>query len=67
MDSQNFNVTLTVDRSAKEVFNAITNVRGWWSEEIEGNSAKVNDEFSYQYRDVHKCKVKLVEVIPDKR
>lgn len=50
-----------------EVFNAITNVRGWWSEEIEGSTEKVNDEFTYQYNDVHRCKMRLAEVVPGKK
>jgi hypothetical protein len=67
MESRNFTATLLVDKSPTEVFNAITNVRGWWSEEIEGSTEKLNDEFIYQYMDVHKCKMKLVEVVPDKK
>ncbi|MEP6737612.1 MAG: SRPBCC domain-containing protein [Chryseolinea sp.] len=67
MNKQNFTAMLLVDQSPKEVFNAVTNVRGWWSEEIEGETGKLNDEFSYQYRDIHSCKVKLTEVIPDEK
>lgn len=67
MNNQNFNATLLVDQSANEVFKAITNVRGWWSEEIEGETEKINDEFNYHYRDVHSCDVKLTEVIADQK
>ena len=67
MENKNFTTELTVDQSAKEVFNAINNVRGWWSEEIEGSTEKLNDEFTYHYQDVHRCKMKLVEVIADKK
>ncbi|MEO7769140.1 MAG: SRPBCC domain-containing protein, partial [Ferruginibacter sp.] len=46
---------------------AINNVRGWWSEEIDGGTGKLNDEFTYHYKDVHNCKMKLTEVVPGKK
>jgi hypothetical protein len=67
MENQHFTTTILVDQSPKEVFKAINNVRGWWSEEIEGSTEKLNDEFTYHYQDVHNCKMKLVEVVPDKK
>lgn len=67
MDTADFTAMLLVDQTPKEVFDAITNVRGWWSEEIEGNTSKLNDEFKYHYKDVHISKMKLIEVIPEKK
>ena len=67
MYNQNFTTTILVDNSPTEVFNAINNVRGWWSEEIEGSTNKLNDEWNYHYQDVHRCKMKVVEFIPDKK
>ena len=67
MSTQDFTTTLLVDQSPKEVFDAINNVRGWWSEEIEGSTEKLNDEFTYHYQDVHRCKMRLIEVVPDKK
>ena len=67
MNSQDFTTSVLVDKSPREAFNAINNVRGWWSEEIKGDSSKLNDEFSYNYEDLHRCKMKLIEVIPDKK
>lgn len=62
-----FTTTLLVDRPAEEVFNAINNVRGWWSEEIEGSTDQLNDEFSYHYKDIHSARMKLIEVIPNEK
>jgi hypothetical protein len=36
MDDKSLTITFTVDRTADEAFAAITNVRGWWSGEIDG-------------------------------
>jgi hypothetical protein len=67
MSNQNYTATISVDQSPKEAFEAIRNVRGWWSEEIEGSTAKVGDEFRYHYQTVHTCTMKLVELVPGNR
>ena len=67
MNDQNFTTTLTVEQTPQEAFAAIKNVRGWWTEEIEGSSDKIGDEFTYHYKDIHRCKMKLTEVIPGKK
>jgi hypothetical protein len=56
-----------VDQSPKEVFDAINNVRGWWSEEIEGITDKSGEEWKYRYKDVHNCKIKVTGLIPGKK
>jgi len=67
MSTTGFTTTLLVDQTREEAFNAINNVRGWWSEEIEGGTNQLNDEFMYHYEDVHFCQMKLIEVIPNKK
>lgn len=67
MENQNYSTRFLVDQTPEEVFNAVINVRGWWSEQIEGDTNKLNDEFNYHYKDAHRCKMKLIEVIPNKK
>src|ERR1044072_7900010 len=67
MTSNNFTTTIVVDQTPQEVFDAINNVRGWWSEEIEGDTAKLNAEFNYHYQDVHRSKMKIIESVPGKK
>eukprot|EP01133_Synstelium_polycarpum_P016564 gene16564-19682_t len=66
-DEDSFTTSFTVNQSPQEVFNAINNVRGWWSEEIEGSTNELHSEFFYHYKDVHLCKLQIVELIPDKK
>jgi hypothetical protein len=67
MTTPDFTTTILVDQTPKQVFDAINNVRGWWSEEIEGSTNKLNDEFKYHYEDVHRCKMKITELVPGKK
>ncbi|HEY4874700.1 MAG TPA: SRPBCC domain-containing protein, partial [Puia sp.] len=67
MKNQDFTTTISVEQTPAEVFNAINNVRGWWSEEIEGSTDKLNEEWDYHYEDVHRSKMKIIEFIPNKK
>jgi hypothetical protein len=67
MNNQDFNAAISVEKTPEEAFDAINNVRGWWSENIEGGTEKLGDEFTYRYKDVHFCKIKIAELIPGKK
>lgn len=67
MQHNDFTTTIRVTETPEQVFNAVNDVRGWWSEEIQGPTANLDDEFLYHYKDVHICKLKLIEVVPGKR
>ncbi|HEU5160184.1 MAG TPA: SRPBCC domain-containing protein [Streptosporangiaceae bacterium] len=67
MSDQSFTTAFSVDQTPQEAFDAITNVRGWWSEAIEGGTEKPDDEFTYRYQDVHHCKIRVVDAVPARR
>lgn len=67
MENKDYTATIVVDQKAEVVFKAIQNFRGWWSEEIEGKTYQLNETFFYHYKDVHLCKVKLIEVVPNEK
>lgn len=66
MGNQSFTTSILVDQTPQEVFNAINTIRGWWSEEIEGRTDKLG-EFKYHYQDIHRCTIKITELVQGKR
>ncbi len=66
MYTPDFTTTLWLNHTQQEAFNAINNVRGWWSENIDGETDKLNAQFLYHYKDIHICKMKIVELVPGK-
>jgi hypothetical protein len=62
-----YSTTFTVDRTPQEAFDAITDVRGWWSEEVEGVTDRVGGEFDHHYKDVHRCRIRVTELVPGRK
>ena len=67
MKNQDYTVSITVNATAREAFNGINRVSEWWTENLEGSSQKLNDEFTVRFGDVHVSTQKLIEVIPNKK
>jgi len=64
---KDFTTSILVDKSPKEVYSAINNPRAWWSIEIDGNTDRIDDVFDYHFENIHKCKVKVLELVPNKK
>lgn len=67
MTEQSFTMTLVVDHPPEEVFAAVTNVRGWWSRDVTGSGDREGAEFDYHYEDLHRTRIRVVEVVPNRR
>ncbi len=67
MNTQDYRTSIKVSASAHEAFECIINVTTWWTENLEGNTHNLNDEFTVQFGDVHYSKQKIEEIIPGKK
>ncbi len=67
MAAKDYTTSFTVDRPPEEVFDAINDVRGWWSGDITGSTDKLGAEFNYRYKDVHDTTQRITEFVPGKK
>jgi len=67
MTTQDFTTTLLVDATPDQVFDAINDVRGWWSEDVEGATDKLGAEFQFHYQDLHRSTHKITELVRGKK
>jgi uncharacterized protein YndB with AHSA1/START domain len=67
MSSQDFSTSIRVDRSPQEVFEAIGDVRGWWSAGVRGGTRELGDVFVFEVDGLHRSTMRLTEVVPGER
>src|SRR4030095_15766954 len=67
MKKQDYHISITVDATSNEAFESINSVSKWWTENLEGSSNQLNDEFTVRFGDINYSKQKLVEIVPNKK
>lgn len=67
MNTKGYTTSFTVDQSPEAVFDAVNNVRAWWSGEITGRTDALGAEFEYRYKDLHDSTQRITEWVPGKR
>ena len=67
MTGKDYTTTFVVGQSPAQVFDAIVNVRGWWSEDIQGPTDRAGATFRYRFQNLHRCEVRVDELIRGKK
>ena len=60
-------LTFSVEQTPEQAFAAITDVRAWWSGEIEGDTGTPGAEFSYAVPGIHYSRFRITELVPSRR
>ncbi len=67
MSNDDYTINLKVETPIEKVFSNINSVSKWWTEVLDGNSNKLNDEFTVYFGIVHVTTQKLIEFLPNKK
>ena len=67
MKVKDYTATILVNATAQEVFKGINSVSKWWTDDLDGSSQKLNDEFTVRFGDIHVSTQKVIELIPGKK
>jgi hypothetical protein len=65
--SENLTWTFQVDESPERAYEAINDVRGWWSGQITGPTDELGGEFSYWVPGIHYTKFRVTELVPGRK
>jgi hypothetical protein len=67
MTNQDYQGSFTANIPPREALEKISRVSEWWSNNFEGKSQKLNDVFTVQFKSGDMYKVKVSEIIPNKK
>lgn len=67
MKDRSFTTSFIVAATPEAVFAAVDDVPGWWSREIEGDTATQGGVFWYHFKDFHRCTIEITRQVPARR
>ncbi|HTO32022.1 MAG TPA: SRPBCC domain-containing protein [Pararhizobium sp.] len=67
MTDRNFTTAFTIEQTPEAAFAAITDVRGWWSQDIDGPTDQAGKAFKYRFHDIHRCEIQVTELVPGRK
>jgi len=67
MKKSNVEISIQVNQTPQEVFDAINHVEGWWSGEVVGDSKKLAGEFTYRVPGIHFSKQLVTTLVPSRK
>jgi hypothetical protein len=71
MTEHSYTTTLAVEATPDEAYAAINDVRGWWSQDVDGRTAEVGTTFAFrgnhEGRNVHRARIEVAELVPGRR
>jgi uncharacterized protein YndB with AHSA1/START domain len=71
MDQHSYRTTFVVEATPEETFAAVNDVRGWWSQDLDGSTDTVGAEFAFRGNhegvNVHRAQIKVTDLVPRER
>lgn len=67
MENKDYSIYIDVNIGAAKAYDCILAVSKWWTDNIQGNTQELNDEFTVEFWDLHRSTQKIVELIPHKK
>ncbi len=62
MQNENYSTVIETSKTSNEVYTAVNNVQQWWTENFEGSSKKLNDEFTVTFGETF-ISLKIIELV----
>jgi len=67
MQNKSYATTIEVAQLPEVVFTRIQDIPNWWSDDFEGASSKLDDEFVIRHPGAHYSRQRLIEMVPGKK